>query len=149
MCAYSKDTSRGFSAGVYLCSVNPCRAGPCPKLPLAWVCCLPEAGLEGPCEHELDCKHRLQFQGDKPEKAQAQPGSSTGEVSAVKEMLHNVSSHLRGNAEQSSHLRIYFKLFIAGVRHCSLAADRKCVCNSPRYHAQNMLLKGLLLKKFC
>lgn len=80
-------------------------------------------------------------------------GSFTEEVSAVgllveKKLHHNVSSHLKGNAKQSS-LRIYFKLFIAGVRHYSPAADRKCVCNSLRYHAQNMLLKGLLLKKFC
>lgn len=78
-------------------------------------------------------------------------GSFTEEVSAVgllveKKLHHNVSFNLKGNAKQSSHLRIYFRLFIAGVRHYSLAADRKCVCNSPRYHAQNMLLKGLLLK---
>lgn len=81
-------------------------------------------------------------------------GSFAEDVSAVgllaeKKLRHNVSSHLKGNAKQSSHLRIYFKLFIAGVRHYSLAADRKCVCNSPRYHEQNMLLKGLLLRKFC
>ena len=81
-------------------------------------------------------------------------GSFTEEVSAVgllaeKKLHNNVSSHLKGNAKQSSHLRIYFKLFIAGVRHYSPAADRKCVCNSPRYYAQNMLLKGLMLKKFC
>lgn len=78
--------------------------------------------------------------------------SFAGAVSAVglmeKKLHHHVSSHLRGNAQKSSHLRIYFELFIAGVRHRSLAADRKCVCNSPRYHTQNTLLKGLLLKKF-
>lgn len=47
-----------------------------------------------------------------------------------------------GKCKAIKPLRIYFNLFIAGVRHHSPAADRKCVCNSPRYQAQNMPLKG-------
>lgn len=104
----------------------------------------------------LGCEPRLQFRGYSTNEHRLSQAALELCWSSVCSWSHGketapsrlISSHLRGNAQKSSHLRIYFELFIAGVRHRSLAADRKCVCNSPRYHTQNTLLKGLLLKKF-